>query len=247
MWFPRLNWKSCPIRSYGGPACGVKIGRRLAAVTLAAAALAGVPLAPALAVGPAFASDRPVKIVALGDSLTAGYGLPADQAFPIKLQAALAAKGIATEIANAGVSGDTASGGLARLDWSVPDGTDAVILELGANDALRGIDPKVTRAALEAALARLQARHIPVLLCGMLAPRNMGSDYATAFDGIYPDLAAKYGAVLYPFFLEGVATQPKLNQRDGLHPTAAGVDVIVEKILPSVQRLVAEARAAKVP
>jgi acyl-CoA thioesterase I len=244
MWFPRLNWKSCPTRSYGGPACGVKIGRQVAAVTLAAA-LAGIPLALALAVGPGFAFDRPVKIVALGDSLTAGYGLPADQAFPIKLQAALAAKGIAAEVANAGVSGDTTSGGLARLDWSVPDGTDAVILELGANDALRGTDPKVTRAALEATLARLQARHIPVLLCGMLAPRNMGPDYATAFDGIYPDLAAKYGAVLYPFFLDGVATEPKLNQRDGLHPTAAGVDKIVEKILPSVQRLVAKARAAK--
>jgi acyl-CoA thioesterase-1 len=244
MWFPRLNWKSCPTRSYGGPACGVKIGRQVAAVTLAAA-LAGIPLALALAVGPGFAFDRPVKIVTLGDSLTAGYGLPADQAFPIKLQAALAAKGIAAEVANAGVSGDTTSGGLARLDWSVPDGTDAVILELGANDALRGTDPKVTRAALEATLARLQARHIPVLLCGMLAPRNMGPDYATAFDGIYPDLAAKYGAVLYPFFLDGVATEPKLNQRDGLHPTAAGVDKIVEKILPSVQRLVAKARAAK--
>jgi acyl-CoA thioesterase I len=245
MWFPRLNWKSCPIRSYGGPACGVKIGRQRAAVTPLAATLAGVALALALLGEPSFASDRPIKMVALGDSLTAGYGLPAGQAFPIKLQAALAAKGIAAEIANAGVSGDTASGGLARLDWSVPDGTDAVILELGANDALRGIDPKVTRAALEATLARLQARHTPVLLCGMLAPRNMGPDYATAFDGIYRDLAAKYSAVLYPFFLDGVATEPKLNQRDGLHPTAAGVEVIVEKILPSVQRLVAEARAAK--
>jgi acyl-CoA thioesterase I len=247
MWFPRLNWKSCPTRSYGGPACGVKIGRRLAAVTLAAAALAGVAPALVLPGGAAFASSRPLKIVALGDSLTAGYGLSADQAFPVKLQAALAAKGIATEIANAGVSGDTASGGLARLDWSVPDGTDAVILELGANDALRGVDPKVTRGALDAALARLQARHIPVLLCGMLAPRNMGSDYAAAFDAIYRDVAAKYGAVLYPFFLDGVATEPKLNQRDGLHPTAEGVDVIVEKILPSVQRLIAKARAAKTP
>jgi acyl-CoA thioesterase I len=207
--------------------------------------MAGVTVA--LVGGAAFASGRPVKIVALGDSLTAGYGLSADQAFPVKLQAALAAKGIATEIANAGVSGDTASGGLARLDWSVPDGTDAVILELGANDALRGADPKVTRAALEAILARLNARHIPVLFCGMLAPRNMGPDFANAFDGIYPDLAAKYGAALYPFFLEGVASQPKLNQRDGLHPTAEGVDVIVEKILPSVQHLVAEASAAKAP
>jgi acyl-CoA thioesterase-1 len=187
------------------------------------------------------AADHPVRIVALGDSLTAGYGLAANEAFPVKLQRALAAKGLATDIANAGVSGDTTSGGLARLDWSVPDGTDAVILELGANDALRGLDPEVTRGALDAMLRRLGERHIPVLLCGMLAPRNMGSEYGRAFDAIYPDLARAYGAILYPFFLDGVATEPKLNQRDGLHPTAAGVDVIVDKILPAVERLVAKA------
>jgi acyl-CoA thioesterase-1 len=232
MWFPCLNWKNCKLRSYGGFAPGVKIGRWVAAVTLA-----GVLAGPA-----AFASDRALRIVALGDSLTAGYGLAADDAFPVKLQRALAAKGIAAEIANAGVSGDTTSGGLARLDWSVPDGTDAVILELGANDALRGVDPKVARGALEALLRRLGERHIPVLLCGMLAPRNMGADYAAPFDAIYPDLARKYGAILYPFFLDGVATDPKLNQRDGLHPTAAGVDVIVARILPAVERLVAQVR-----
>jgi acyl-CoA thioesterase-1 len=139
------------------------------------------------------------------------------------------------------VSGDTISGGLARLDWSVPDGTDAVILELGANDALRGLDPEVTRGALDAMLRRLGERHIPVLLCGMLAARNMGAEYGRAFDAIYPDLAKAYGAILYPFFLDGVATEPKLNQRDGLHPTAAGVDVIVDKILPAVERLLARA------
>jgi acyl-CoA thioesterase I len=239
MWFPRLNWKNRPLRTYGGPAPGVKIGRRVVAVTLAGALLAG----PMLAVPAALAADRPLRIVALGDSLTAGYGLAANEAFPVRLQRALAAKGIATEIANAGVSGDTASGGLARLDWSVPDGTDAVIVELGANDSLRGFDPKVTRGALEALLRRLSDRHIPVLLCGMLAPRNMGAEYGAAFDAIYPDLAKSYGAILYPFFLDGVATDPKLNQRDGLHPTAAGVDVIVQKILPAVERLVTRAEA----
>jgi acyl-CoA thioesterase-1 len=210
----------------------MKIGCWVVAVTLAGALLAAAATQ---------AADRPVRIVALGDSLTAGYGLAANEAFPVKLQHALAAKGLATDIANAGVSGDTTSGGLARLDWSVPDGTDAVILELGANDALRGLDPDVTRGALDAMLRRLGERHIPVLLCGMLAPRNMGAEYGRAFDAIYPDLAKTYGAILYPFFLDGVATEPKLNQRDGLHPTAAGVEVIVDKILPAVERLLARA------
>ena len=141
-----------------------------------------------LAVPAARAADGPLRIVALGDSLTAGYGLAANEAFPVRLQRALAAKGIATEIANAGVSGDTTSGGLARLDWSVPDGTDAVIVELGANDALRGIDPKVTRGALDAMLRRLGERHIPVLLCGMLAPRNMGAEYGAPSTPSIPTL-----------------------------------------------------------
>jgi acyl-CoA thioesterase I len=233
MWFPRLNWKNRPLRSYGRTPPGVKIGRWVAAVTLASVLAAPVAAAP----------DRTLKIVALGDSLTAGYGLAASEAFPARLQRALAAKGIPADIANAGVSGDTTSGGLARFDWSVPDDTDAVILELGANDALRGVDPKVTRGALEAMLRRLGERHIPVLLCGMVAPRNMGPDYAKAFDAIYPDLARQYSTILYPFFLDGVATEPKLNQRDGLHPTAAGVDVIVERILPAVERLVAAAKS----
>src|SRR5689334_7891155 len=185
--------------------------------------------------GPAAAADKPLNIVALGDSLTAGLGLANQDTFPAKLQQALAAKGIVVTIANAGVSGDTMSGGLARLDWSVPPETDAVILELGANDALRGTDPATTRRALDAILAALAKRNIPVLLCGMLAPRNLGVDYARAFDPMYPELAKAYGTLLYPFFLDGVATNRKLNQGDGLHPTAAGVVVIVAKILPKVE------------
>jgi acyl-CoA thioesterase I len=190
------------------------------------------------------AAERIVNIVAFGDSLTAGYGLAANEAFPVQLQRALTAKGLAVNVVNAGVSGDTTAGGLARLDWSIPDGTDAVILELGANDALRGFDPAVTRKALDAMLRRLQARKIPVLLCGMLAPPNLGAEYGRAFNSIYPDLAAQDGAILYPFFLTGVAADPKLNQRDGLHPTAAGVAVIVDRILPQVEELIAHARGA---
>jgi len=189
------------------------------------------------------AADRPVSIVALGDSLTAGFGLGASDAFPAKLERALAAKGIAVTVANAGVSGDTSSGGLARLDWSVPPGTDAVILELGGNDALRGIDPTVTRQALDGILRALAQRNIPVLFCGMLSPRNLGVEYAHTFDAIFPDLAKTYGAVFYPFFLDGVAGDLKLNQRDGMHPTAAGVDVIVVRILPKAEELLARARA----
>ena len=186
-----------------------------------------------------------MKIVALGDSLTAGYGLPVADAFPTRLQAALKAKGIDATVANAGVSGDTASGGLERVDWSVPYGTDAVILELGANDALRGLDPKLTEKALDAILTKLEARHIPVLLAGMKAPPNMGAEYAKSFDAIYARLAAKHAVIVYPFFLDGVAGDGKLNQGDGMHPTAAGVDIIVARILPSVERLVAKTREAQ--
>ena len=183
----------------------------------------------------------PLKIVALGNSLTAGYGLPAQAAFPARLQQALKAKGYNVNIINAGVSGDTASGGLDRLAWSVPQGTDGVILELGANDALRGVDPKVTEAALTKILDRLSKRRIPVLLAGMQSPRNMGADYVKAFDAIYPALASRYGVVFYPFFLAGVATDAKLNQADGMHPNAKGVDVIIGRILPSVEQLIARA------
>jgi acyl-CoA thioesterase-1 len=184
-----------------------------------------------------------VKIVALGDSLTAGLGMPANEGFVPRLQAALAAKGVAVVIANAGVSGDTASGALARLDWSVPDGTDAVIVEIGANDMLRGIKPQVTRGALDTILQRLTGRHIAVLLCGMRAAPNLGVDYGQSFESIYPELAAKYGALVYPFFLDGVAADLGLLQKDGLHPNAAGVDVIVARILPKVEELVVHARS----
>jgi acyl-CoA thioesterase-1 len=177
----------------------------------------------------------PVKMVVLGDSLSAGLGLPGPSAFPARLQNALKSKGMSVDMVNAGVSGDTSSGGRDRLDWSVPEGTQAVIVELGANDALRGIDPAVTRAALSDILTRLKARNISVLLCGMLAPPNYGSDYAARFDAIYPELAKAFGVPLYRFFLEGVATDAALNQADGIHPTAEGVDVIVKNIMPVVQ------------
>jgi acyl-CoA thioesterase-1 len=186
---------------------------------------------------------EPLRIVALGDSLMAGYGLAEKDGFPAKLQAALRAKGHDVEVINAGVSGDTASGGLARLDWSVPKDAAAVILELGANDALRAVNPAETRKALDEALRRLRERKLEVLLAGMLAPPNMGAEYSTAFDRIYPELAQKHGVLLYPFFLDGVAAVEKLNQRDGIHPTAAGIAVIVERILPSVEKLIAQTRA----
>jgi acyl-CoA thioesterase I len=184
-----------------------------------------------------------IHIVALGDSLTAGYGLAGKDGFVPRLQAALAKNGIVADVVNAGVSGDTASDGLARLDWSVPQGTDAVIIELGANDMLRGIKPEVTRAALDTILQRLTARHITVLLCGMRAAPNLGTDYAQAFERIYPDLAAKYGVLLYPFFLDGVAADLSLTQQDGLHPNPAGVGVIVQRILPKVMELIARTEA----
>ena len=192
---------------------------------------AGTALAQTSAAG----ETKPIKMVVLGDSLSAGLGLSASSAFPARLQKSLEAKGIAVDMINAGVSGDTTSGGRDRLDWSVPEGTEAVILELGANDALRGIDPRVTRAALTDILTRLKARKIAVLLCGMVAPPNYGSDYSARFNAIYPELAKSFGVPLYPFFLEGVAAAARLNQADGLHPTAEGVDMIVKNILPTVE------------
>jgi len=189
----------------------------------------------ALAQTSAAGQVKPIKMVVLGDSLSAGLGLSGSAAFPERLQKSLETKGIKVDMINAGVSGDTASGGRDRLDWSVPEGTEAVILELGANDALRGTDPSVTRSALTDILARLKARKIAVLLCGMLAPPNYGSEYAARFNAIYPELAKSFGVPLYPFFLKGVATEAKLNQPDGLHPTAEGVDIIVKNILPMVE------------
>jgi acyl-CoA thioesterase I len=216
-------------RSYGGWAATVQ------ALVLAAAF-------GNFAASPAAGAEAPVKIVALGDSLTAGFGLPASAAFPVRLEQALKAKGYAVEITNAGVGGDTATGGLARLDWSVPEGTDAVIVELGANDMLRGLDPKVTRRALDEIVRRLTERRVAVLIAGMRASPSLGSDYTQAFDAIYPEIATKFDALLYPFFLDGVAGVSRLNQRDGLHPTATGVDVIVARVLPKAEELVTRVR-----
>jgi acyl-CoA thioesterase I len=208
-------------------------------VLIVALMTAGLVLAQAppqaQAQAPATASAKPVKMVVLGDSLSAGLGLSASAAFPARLQKALSDKGIKVDMINAGVSGDTSSGGRDRLDWSIPEGTEAVILELGANDALRGIDPAVTRAALSDILTQLKARKIAVLICGMLAPPNYGPEYAARFNAIYPELSKSFGVPLYPFFLEGVAAEAKLNQPDGLHPTAEGIDVIVKNMLPMVE------------
>lgn len=185
-----------------------------------------------------------LRILAFGDSLTAGHGLRESESFPARLQAALAAKGIAAEVTNGGVSGDTSAGGLARLDWALADDPDIVIVELGANDGLRGLDPARTQENLDGILKRLTAEKRAVLLAGMLAPPNMGADYGDSFRGIYPALAAKYGVRLYPFFLDGVAADPALNQADGIHPTAAGIDIIVARILPDVMAVIDAMRAA---
>ena len=195
---------------------------------------------------PAAADEaRPIRIVAFGDSLTAGYQLNQDQAFPVQLAAALKAKGHAVEVTNAGVSGDTTAAGLARFDWAVPDDTEAVILALGANDALRGIDPNVVRDNLDRILTKLRERNIDVLIAGMPPPKNWGKDYEDRFGALYSSLAEKHGALLYPFFLEGVALDPKLNLPDGLHPTGEGIGVIVEKILPDVEALIRRVEARR--
>jgi acyl-CoA thioesterase-1 len=184
------------------------------------------------------AAAQPVKIVAFGDSLLAGYGLRANESFPAQLQNTLKQRGIEAEIANAGVSGDTTSGGLARLDWSIPDGTEAVILVLGANDMLRGMEPELARKNLDEMIKRLKARKIEVLLGGMRAAPNLGADYAAKFDAIYAALAKEHDILVYPFFLEGVAGQRELNLGDGIHPTPKGVSVVVARILPLVESLI---------
>ena len=176
----------------------------------------------------------PLRILMLGDSLTAGYGLASRDALPVRLEAALRDRGLDVRIINAGVSGDTTAGGLARLEWALADRPHAVVVALGANDALRAIDPAAARANLDRLLGALAERRLPVLLAGMLAPRNLGTDYGERFDALYPELAERHGVLLYPFLLDGVATVAALNQADGLHPNAAGVEVIVERILPSV-------------
>jgi acyl-CoA thioesterase-1 len=193
--------------------------------------------------GPAAA--RTLQIVGLGDSLMAGYQLPPGDGFPAKLEAALKAKGADVAIADAGVSGDTTADGLARVDWSVPDGTDGVILELGANDALRGIAPEQSEKNLDAIIAKLKARKIPVLLAGMLAPPNMGANYADRFNPIYKRLADKYQLTLYPFFLDGVAAQAKLQLGDGMHPNPDGVDVMVQRFMPLATSFIGTIAAAQ--
>jgi acyl-CoA thioesterase-1 len=218
------------VRSYGNSARAVE--RRYGFFMH----IAVLMLALMTVANPAWAeTTKPIKLVVLGDSLSAGLGLPAQDAFPAKLKKALQTKGIAVDMINAGVSGDTSSGGRDRLDWSVPDGTEGVIIELGANDAMRGIDPDLTRAALTDIVQRLKVRKIAVMLCGMLAPPNFGADYGARFNSIYPDLAKQFDVPLYPFFLDGVAADAKLNQADGIHPTAEGVDIVVNNMLPTVE------------
>jgi acyl-CoA thioesterase-1 len=207
------------------------------------ASLAGVALLTAMSARARAQGGREIRILALGDSLTAGYGLPRQEGFAAQLQAALRAKGIAATVIDAGVSGDTTAGGRARLDWALADRPDAAIVALGGNDLLRAIPPEATYANLDAILRRLAERNIPVLLAGMLAPRNLGQDYVTAFEGAYQRLAREHDVVFYPFFLDGVATVPELNQPDGIHPNARGVAVMVERILPAVERLLARVRA----
>lgn len=200
-----------------------------------------IALLIALVMAPLPVSSQTITILAFGDSLTAGYGLAPQEAFPVKLEAALKAKGHDVRIVNAGVSGDTSTAGRDRLDWALGEDVDAVIVELGANDALRGIDPKQTEAALAAILDTLRNRKLPVLLAGMLAPRNLGPAYGQEFDALFPALAKARGILFYPFFLDGVAADASLNQADGIHPNARGVDVIVARMLPMVEQLIAEA------
>ena len=197
-------------------------------------------LALLAALNPSLAA--PLKLTALGTSLTQGYGLPPGTEFTVQLQAALKAGGYDVTVVNAGVSGDTSADGLSRLDWALADHPAAMILELGSNDMLRGLPPEQTEANLRAILAKLKAAHVPVLLCGMMAQRNLGPDYVQRFDSIYPRLAKETGVLFYPFILDGVALNPKLNQADGMHPNPAGVKVIVGRILPAVKKLLAQVK-----
>jgi acyl-CoA thioesterase-1 len=201
-------------------------------------------LIAALALGAAATpAEQPLRIVVLGDSLVAGLGLKQSDAFPAQLERALKARGHAVEVINAGVSGDTTAGGLARVAWAVPERTGAVILELGANDALRGLDPARAKVNLDKIIATLKAGGTEVLLAGMFAPRSLGKDYVRDFEAIYPDLASKHGLILYPFFLDGVALDAKLSLDDGMHPNPRGVAEITKKILPSVEQLIERVRS----
>jgi acyl-CoA thioesterase-1 len=206
----------------------------------ASLALCGLSMAMVLTAIPPRAADAgEIRLLALGDSLSAGYGLALGEGFSDQLGAALSREGLNVAVLNGGVSGDTTAGGLARLDWMLSDAPDAVIVELGANDGLRGLDPAQTLANLDAILDELNQRGIPVLLAGMLAPPNMGSEYGEDFNGLYALLADRYDVVFYPFFLEGVAAKPELNQADAIHPNAEGVAEIIRRILPSVYELLA--------
>jgi acyl-CoA thioesterase-1 len=202
-----------------------------------------VSLVLGLAAPGAGRADRPLKLLALGDSLTAGYGLPSSESFTVRLEAGLRAAGLDVTVTNAGVSGDTSAGGRARIDWLLADKPDFALVELGANDGLRGIDPQVTYDNLDAVLTRLARDKVPVLLAGMLAPPNLGREYGAAFNGTFARLAEQHHVLLYPFFLDGVAAQPALNQPDGIHPNAKGVDVIVARIIPFVRQLIASGPA----
>ena len=204
-----------------------RAGRMARAWLAAGLALAATGLAPET-------RAEELRVLMLGDSLTAGYGLAARDGLPARLEAALRARGLDARVIDAGVSGDTTAGGLARLEWALADRPHAVIVALGANDALRAIDPAVARSNLDRLLTALAERGLPVLLAGMLAPRNLGPEYGARFDAIYPEIAERHGALLYPFLLDGVATVAELNQADGIHPNEAGVAVIVERMLPSV-------------
>ncbi|WKW50441.1 arylesterase [Rhodomicrobium lacus] len=216
------------------------IWKGLSAISTAFAAI----FVTAFVMSPAHATEpeKEIVILAFGDSLTAGFQLPPDKSFPAQLQAALRAKGYSVRVLNAGVSGDTAADGAARLDWSLSEPVDAAIVELGANDMLRGLDPKQTEASLDAILKALSEKRIELLAAGMEPLRNWGEDYAASFRAMWPRLAEKHHAILYPFFLKGVATVPALNQPDGLHPTADGVAVIVRNILPDVEKLIARVK-----
>lgn len=220
-----------PSLSYGWPRNHCKPGQKAVRHRIFVFVLA-------LFAGLAGAEAKSMRIVALGDSLTAGYGVLSQEAFPDRLEAALVKRGHDVEIVNAGVSGDTVADGLARLDWALADGADGVIVELGANDMLRGHDPSLVRESLDELLSRVSETGAPVLLAGMRAAPNLGADYAARYDPIFPDLAEKHGTLLYPFFLDGVAGNASLNQADRMHPNAAGVDIIVERILPSVEALI---------
>lgn len=223
------SWLAPDSLGYGGRGAGIKtqIGMRV---------LQGLVLG-LLLLPSTMAAAKPIKLLALGDSLVAGYGLREPEGFVPNLEAALREKGFDVTVINGGVSGDTSKGGLSRLDWSLADDPDAAILELGANDGLRGIDPASTKQNLSQIIERFQAEGIEVLLAGMMAPPNFGPEYTSEFNGLYPALAEAYGIALYPFFLDGVAAEPSLNQGDGIHPNEKGVDIIVERITPYVTDL----------